>query len=263
MALQDLLEFQETVETETPRDDMRYMGQAPMGAAQAGGMPMPPPGPAGPPPGPAGPPPGMPGPPMSPTPAPPMGPPPMQQQPTVHQTLFTMPEPTIAMQVVMARWLASQPTNIGEKLGIGSEIPSEVPLPMEEPTYRDVIGEMEPSRFGPEVDIQLEAARGGLIELAVGGKFSGRVPGDGHGMEDNVYMPINEDNKKVGTLAVSPKEYVWPADAVSLLGNGNADEGADILDETVKNVRREATGNDKQPKEIDGLASLRSILDKV
>ena len=253
MALEDLLEFQETIETETPRDDMEYMEQASLGPPQPGGMPMPPPGPPGPPPG-------MP---MSPTPAPPPPPvPPMQQQPTVHQTLFTMPEPTIAMQVVMGRWLASQPTNIGEKLGIGSEIPSEVPLPVEEPTYRDVIGEMEPSRFGPEIDIQLEAARGGLIELAVGGKFSGRVPGDGHGMEDNVYMPIKEDNKHVGTLAVSPKEYVWPADAVSLLGNGNADEGADILDETVKNVRRKATGNDKQPKEIDGLASLRSLLDK-
>ena len=50
---------------------------------------------------------------------------------------------------------------------------------------------------------------------------------------------------------------------MSLLGNGNADEGADILDEVIKNVRRKATGTDKQPKEIDGLASLQSIMKKV
>ena len=30
------------------------------------------------------------------------------------------------------------------------------------------------------------------MQLAAGGEFSGRVPGDGHGMEDNVFMPIKE-----------------------------------------------------------------------
>ena len=263
MAVQDILEFLEMVKTKTPRDDVEYMEQVSLDAPQGGEMPMPPPGSPGPPMGPPGPPMGPPmgppGPPMGP-PGPPMGPP---GPPNVHDTLFKIPAPTIATEVVKERYLASRPSNIEERLGIGAEIPSEVPLPVQEPTYRDIIEELPPSRFGPGTDIQLlEAARGGLIDLAVGGGFSGRVPGDGHGMEDNVHMPIREGNEQVGTLAVSPKEYVWPADAVSLLGNGNADEGADILDETVKNVRREATGNDKQPKEIDGLASLRSLLDK-
>tara|TARA_R100001086_G_scaffold66398_4_gene30886 strand:- start:4498 stop:5241 length:744 start_codon:yes stop_codon:yes gene_type:complete len=247
MAVQDILEFLEMVQTKTPRDDMEYMEQVSLDAPQGGEMPMPPPGPPGPPMGPPG---------------PPMGLPPVP--PNVHDTLFKIPAPTIATEVVKERYLASRSPNIGERLGIGAEIPSEVPLPVEEPTYRDIIEELPPSRFGPGADIQLlEAARGGLIDLAVGGKFSGRVPGDGHGMEDNVRMPIREGNEQVGTLAVSPKEYIWPADAVSLLGNGNADEGADILDETIKNVRRKATGTDKQPKEIDGLASLQSIMKKV
>jgi hypothetical protein len=52
------------------------------------------------------------------------------------------------------------------------------------------------------------AKEGGLISLKHGGEFSGMVPGEGHGMEDNVYMPITEGSKQVGTLAVSPSEYV-------------------------------------------------------
>ena len=40
---------------------------------------------------------------------------------------------------------------------------------------------------------------GGLMKLAAGGEFSGRVPGDGHGMEDNVYMPIKEGPEQVAT----------------------------------------------------------------
>ena len=33
---------------------------------------------------------------------------------------------------------------------------------------------------------------GGIMGLKAGGEFSGRVPGDGGGMEDNVFMPIVE-----------------------------------------------------------------------
>ncbi len=276
MALQDIQDIQKALRSETTRDDLAYMEQLSLGAALPG-VPGPPPGPPGPPPGPPGPPLGLSGPPgpplglsgpppgvpMSPTPSPPMGPSPglPRELPTIHDTLFSMPVPkTMATEVVKERYFAALPPNIGE---IGAEIPSEAPLPVQEPTYRDVIEELSPSRFGPGTDIQLEATRGGLIDLAAGGSFSGRVSGDGHGMEDNVRMPIREGNAQIGTLAVSPKEYIWPADAVSLLGNGNADEGADILDEVIKNVRRKATGTDKQPKEIDGLASLQSIMKKV
>ena len=113
-------------------------------------------------------------------------------------------------------------------------------------------------------------ASGGLIGMAYGGQmpqngldvrykqFSGMVGGQGHGMQDNVYMPIVErDNgQQVATLAVSPKEYVVDANTMSLLGNGNPDEGAEIMDETVKDIRMAATGQKKQQNEIDGLAAL-------
>ncbi len=107
------------------------------------------------------------------------------------------------------------------------------------------------------------AANGGLIEMSRGGDFRGRVPGDGHGMEDNVFMPIQEGPKQVGTLAVSPKEYVVDAHTMSALGNGNADKGADVMDKVVENVRHQAYGTIKQPKEINGLAALRPMTERV
>jgi len=107
------------------------------------------------------------------------------------------------------------------------------------------------------------AAGGGLMGLAVEDEFSGIVEGEGHGMEDNIRMPIKEEGEEVGTLAVSPKEYVVDSHTMSALGNGNPDEGADIMDEFVENIREEAFGTIEQPNEIDGLASLQSMLERV
>ena len=106
---------------------------------------------------------------------------------------------------------------------------------------------------------------GGLIGMAAGGGFSGKVPGQGHGMEDNVYMPIVErqEGKQVATLAVSPDEYVVDAHTMSALGNGNADEGARYMDSMVKNIRQKAFGTDQQPNEINGLAALRPMRERV
>ena len=123
------------------------------------------------------------------------------------------------------------------------------------------------------VDDKVLSASGGLIGMAYGGQmpmnnldvkykeFSGMVGGQGDGMEDNVYMPIVErDNgQQVATLAVSPKEYVVDANTMSLLGNGNPDAGAKIMDQTVKDIRMAATGQTEQQKEIDGLEALNRM----
>ena len=119
----------------------------------------------------------------------------------------------------------------------------------------------------PNVAIQsgglMRMAEGGDLKIAEGGEFSGRVPGDGHGMEDNVRMPIKEGKKQVATLAVSPSEYVVDSYTMAALGNGNADEGADVMDETIKQVRKKAYGSEKQPNEIDGLAALKPLIERV
>jgi hypothetical protein len=103
---------------------------------------------------------------------------------------------------------------------------------------------------------------------AMGGgirNFKGQVPGQGHGMEDNVFMPIVERNRgqQVATLAVSPDEYVVDAHTMSALGNGSADAGAKVMDRVVKSVREKAYGTDQQPNEISGLAALRPMIERV
>ena len=105
-----------------------------------------------------------------------------------------------------------------------------------------------------------QAARGGGVN-----NFAGQVPGQGHGMQDNVYMPIIEKQagQQVATLAVSPDEYVVDAHTMSALGNGSADEGARYMDNMVKNIRTKAYGTEKQPNEINGLAALRPMIERV
>jgi hypothetical protein len=112
-------------------------------------------------------------------------------------------------------------------------------------------------------DAASAATGGGLMQLAAGGEFSGMVPGDGHGMEDNVYMPIKEGEEQVATLAVSPTEYVVDSYTMAALGNGNPVEGAERMDEVVKGIRKEAYGTDEQPNQIDGLAALEPMMERV
>ena len=122
---------------------------------------------------------------------------------------------------------------------------------------------INPYAGGPPMSSEIAMEAGGIIGLAAGGEFSGRVPGKGHGMEDNVRMPIEEKGKQVATLAVSPSEYVVDSHTMAALGNGNADRGADVMDATVKQIRQKAYGTKKQPREISGLAALKPLIDRV
>jgi hypothetical protein len=104
-----------------------------------------------------------------------------------------------------------------------------------------------------------QAKEGGMVY----GGYCGMVPGEGHGMQDNVYMPIVDraEGQQVATLAVSPDEYIVDAATVAALGNGSSDAGAKVLDKTIKDIRQEAFGTTKQPNQINGLASLQQALE--
>ena len=146
-------------------------------------------------------------------------------------------------------------TNLAERSGQG----------VGQLTYGDIIknlNQVENIGLRSEVGTIPLATGGGLLDLAAGGEFSGRVPGDGGGMEDNVRMPIKEGNEQVATLAVSPTEYVVDSHTMAALGNGDPNEGADVMDDAVKQIRRKAYGTDKQPNEISGLASLKPLVDR-
>jgi len=148
-------------------------------------------------------------------------------------------------------------TETEKELDEQERIASQMPVP-QAPSLQNIGGRA--LGFDPRM---ATTADGGLIGMAAGGEFMGRVPGDGHGMEDNVYMPIREGSEEIGTLAVSPSEYVVDSYTMAALGNGNADEGAEIMDEVVEGVRKKAYGNKQQPNEINGLAALKPMLERV
>ena len=101
--------------------------------------------------------------------------------------------------------------------------------------------------------------RGGLIGLATGGNaaFEGQIPGPGHGMQDNVHMPIMQDG---GIAAVSRDEYVVPADVMSMIGNGSADAGAGAMDDFIAKFRTAKYGRPEQPPEINTRRALQSLM---
>ena len=71
----------------------------------------------------------------------------------------------------------------------------------------------------------------------------GKIEGKGGGMDDRVGGTIAGQ----APVALSPGEYVIPADVVSSLGDGNTDSGVEKLDGMLDRVRTEKTGTTKQP----------------
>lgn len=129
----------------------------------------------------------------------------------------------------------------------------------------DLFSRFEQAQGDPIIDLvtsteAIPAQKGGLLGLANGGipnVFAGHVRGVGDGMSDQIPFRVvpqtPQDIPKAPDMAVlSTDEYVFPADAVSMLGNGSSDAGAKILDNAVKSVRRASIGTPKQITEIDG-----------
>ena len=180
------------------------------------------------------------------------------------ETLPPPPAPPSSLNAILKK-------RIMDKDGTETDLLTEIteafidrmPVPEEDktPVNLQSLG-MNALGFNPETATPEE---GGLIGMAAGGNFQGQVPGRGHGMEDNVYMPIVERNRgqQVATLAVSPDEYVVDAHTMSALGNGSADAGAKVMDNVVDSVREKAYGTDQQPNEINGLAALRPMIERV
>ena len=138
--------------------------------------------------------------------------------------------------------------------------PPAQPMPSDPQRMAKVKAVQDALRTESQLDnlAMMRMKEGGMVY----GGYSGMVPGEGHGMEDNVYMPIvdRKEGEQVATLAVSPDEYIVDAATVAALGNGRTDAGAKVLDETIKDIRQEAFGTTKQPNQINGLASLQQAL---
>ena len=116
-----------------------------------------------------------------------------------------------------------------------------MPPPMPQPMPQQMPPQKPP--MPQQMPPIMQAAGGGYIE------------GQGHGMEDNQMFPI----KGGGLAALSPKEYVVPADVMSGLGNGNPDDGAETMDDFISDFRKKKYGRDQQPPEVDGKKALQSL----
>tara|TARA_A100000172_G_scaffold4964_2_gene2918 strand:- start:2081 stop:4180 length:2100 start_codon:yes stop_codon:yes gene_type:complete len=82
-----------------------------------------------------------------------------------------------------------------------------------------------------------------LEEVVPESQKEGLIEGMGSGMDDLVPGMIGDQQP----VAVSPGEFIVPADVVSGLGDGDTDAGAEDLEGMMDRVRMERTGTTKQP----------------
>lgn len=109
-------------------------------------------------------------------------------------------------------------------------------------------------------------ARGGLASFAMGSEvearkrkpvdmYSGFLSGDTKGQDDAVPASIEGSQP----AALSDGEFVLTADVVAHLGDGNTEAGARILDDFMRDVRKEATGTEQQAEKINGEGMLSDL----
>tara|TARA_S200002703_G_scaffold151525_1_gene151044 strand:+ start:3686 stop:5779 length:2094 start_codon:yes stop_codon:yes gene_type:complete len=103
-------------------------------------------------------------------------------------------------------------------------------------------------RFIDEFGIEVfQALRSSVLEEVVpGSQKEGLIDGLGGGMDDLVPGMIGDQQP----VAVSPGEFIVPADVVSGLGDGDTDAGAEDLEQMMDRVRMERTGTTEQPQPL-------------
>lgn len=132
-----------------------------------------------------------------------------------------------------------------------------------------VVG-MPAKGMGPVGGYVPQAASGGSLQdlyEGMGGDiqtFKGLVEGGeigADGMSDDVEFDVIDGGEEGPDKALLSKdEYVIDAHSVAALGNGSTDAGADRLDKFVANLRNKAYNKGKQPKQLNGLKELATLM---
>ena len=99
-------------------------------------------------------------------------------------------------------------------------------------------------KYGNEVFMQIREM---ILNPQGQAQTQGIIEGQGGGMDDQVMGMIGNQRP----VAVSPGEYIVPADVVSGLGDGSSDSGAKELDGMLDRVREERTNTTKQPAQLN------------
>ena len=113
------------------------------------------------------------------------------------------------------------------------------------PEEADVIIQAFIEQFGAEAFQEFRDQV--LTSVVPNAQTEGMVEGQGDGMSDEIMGMIGDQQQ----VAVSPGEYIVPADVVSGIGNGSSDAGANELDSMLAEIRQSRTGMTEQPPEID------------
>jgi len=94
------------------------------------------------------------------------------------------------------------------------------------------------------------------------GSFSGMVDApNGDGMSDNVAYEVQEGGD-ITEARISKDEYIIDENQVKEIGDGDSDIGAKRLDSLREQIRQQAYGTTKQPKEINASEILRQLTRK-
>jgi len=107
----------------------------------------------------------------------------------------------------------------------------------------DAVIDMFIEKYGNEIFMQI---RESILNPTQEAQTQGMIEGQGGGMDDEVMGMIGNQRP----VAVSPGEYIVPADVVSGIGDGSSDAGAVELDDMLDRVRQERTGTTKQAPKL-------------
>lgn len=111
----------------------------------------------------------------------------------------------------------------------------------------DVVIDRFVKKYGADVFAQIRDMI--LQQIVPNAQTKGMIRGEGGGMDDRVNGMIGDQQP----VAVSPGEYIVPADVVSGLGDGSSDAGADELDRMLERVRMARGGTAEQAPAIDAM----------
>ena len=120
---------------------------------------------------------------------------------------------------------------------------------MGESPNQDAIINMFIEKYGNEIFMQVREM---ILNPQGNAQTQGMIEGEGSGMNDEVKGMIGNQRP----VAVSPGEYIVPADVVSGLGDGSSDSGAEELDGMLDRVRKERTGTTKQAPQLSNAGGL-------
>lgn len=159
--------------------------------------------------------------------------------------------------------------------------PAPMPPQMSSPVYRDEGGKLVEGGKVDGDDYVIDAytvaalgngssdAGGKLLDQSLpqvqntDGSKAGMVQEEiGDGMSDNVSYDV-ANGGDITEARISQDEYIVDANQVKELGSGDMKEGVERLDKLREEIRQQAYGTTKQPKQISAARTLREFMKEV